>query len=750
MANSGNIVTNDCGVYGRALRLDWSVQSQSIANNTTTIAWTLKGTGGATNNWVVAGNFKVVIDGVQRYYSATRINLYNGTVVASGTVTLTHDNNGNKSFSASIEGGLYYVAVNCSASGSWSLPTIARYPVIQSAPNFNDTDNPTITFSNVAKLWAVRCKMEVGGDTTFITRDLAKTATSCTFTLTSAERTKLLQACPNSKTLAVRFAVCAMNGSTELSSSWVDRTMTVVNGNPTFTASYQDTNTNTVAITQNNQLIIRNQSNLRVNVNNISAKKNATISSVNCTFNGVTYSGTISGSSCSIDFNQPNVSSNTTATVKVTDSRGFVTSSNLTVQVLDWSLPTAIITAERQNHYYSPTTLTVDANYASLGGKNDITIRYRYEPVTDQYGGNVYNYSSTYETTPHSPPDAINVKLNSDGSLTAYGSYQTATPDLIMVTNDDITSTLEDGETYILSQTSANSEFYISVMAYNTSTNTSEIYDCKTNKSVTFSVDKTAYDKYYAIITIDPSNYTRYQEFSFTEAFSLVKESSGTWSSWETIGDNVPTVVDLDNQYEWELQIRVSDKLGTTTYNYTVPRGMPIIFFDRLLSSVGINCFPQNENSLEVNGTKVERSVMTKTLSADATNLTANTYKVLPLTASATAGTQLIDVANGGIKIGAGVDKVLISAKMAIEGSSTTDRRYLRIVLNNTLSSSGTLAWSSQTVTVNTIETISITPVLVNVEEGDVINLYYYTPKSTDTIKGGFGALTALTVEVVE
>lgn len=750
MANSGSFNTG--GFEGRCLNFSWSVASQSIENNTTTINWTLKGAGGNSSYWYQAGNFKVIIDGVQRYFSATRIQLWNGTVVASGQVTLGHDNAGNKSFSAYAEAGIYYVAVNCSGSGSWTLPTIPRQASINSAPNFNDTDNPTITYSNpagnsVASLQA--CIANSAGTVVYAQyRDISKTGSSYTFNLTNQERTALLNACTNSKTLAVKFYVTTVIGGNTYYST-LDRTMTVVNANPTFSASYQDTNEDTVDITENNQLIIRNNSTLQINVANLAAKKNATISNVNCTFNGTTYTGTMSGTSWTCNITNPNVSSNTTAVVTAVDSRGYSTSTNLTIQVLDWQLPTAIITAQRQNHFYTPTTVNVDASYSSLNNKNDVSIKLRYEATTTQLGENIYNYAESFDPHPSSPPSAINVDLNSDGSLTVYGTYETASFNGCIVASDDITSILEDGETYILSQTLASSEFFIVITA-STSGGTYETFDCKTERSVTFTVDKSTYTSYHATILADAHTYGRYEYFSFTEAFSLVKESSGTWSSWQTIQDNVPTVVNLDNQYEWDLQIRISDKLGTTTYNYTVPRGMPIIFFDKLLSSVGINCFPQNENSLEVNGNKVERSVMTRVLAADTTSLTPNTYKVIPVTTATTAGSQLSAIAQGGIKIGAGVNKVMVSAKMSIEGSGSTDRRYVRIVLNNSISSAGTLAWTSETVGTGTIEALSIPPILVDVQEGDVINLYYYTPSSSDTIKGGFGALTELTVEVVE
>ena len=127
MASSGSITSGPANSYyfNRTITLDWSVASQSVSNNTTTINWTLKGSGGATDNWVTSGNFKVIIDGSERYFSATRINVYNGTVIASGSYTMSHDSSGNKSFSAYIEAGIGYVAVSQSASGSWSLPNIS-------------------------------------------------------------------------------------------------------------------------------------------------------------------------------------------------------------------------------------------------------------------------------------------------------------------------------------------------------------------------------------------------------------------------------------------------------------------------------------------------------------------------------------------------------------------------------------------------------------------------------------------------
>lgn len=125
MATSGSISTNSYS--GRYLVLNWSRTGYDISGNYSNIHWELKGAGNASASWYMAGNFKVIIDGVQRYYSSDRIKLYNGTLVASGDIQIGHNADGTRAFSASIEAGIYTVAVNCSASGSWSIDTIPRY-----------------------------------------------------------------------------------------------------------------------------------------------------------------------------------------------------------------------------------------------------------------------------------------------------------------------------------------------------------------------------------------------------------------------------------------------------------------------------------------------------------------------------------------------------------------------------------------------------------------------------------------------
>lgn len=124
MAKSGSFKT---GAYeGRYLLFSWSQASQSIENNTTTINWTLKGAGGSSGMWYYCQNVKCVIDGKTVYQKADQFKLYDGTTVASGSYTFTHNDTGARSFTASAEAGIYVWAVNCTGSGSFDLETIAR------------------------------------------------------------------------------------------------------------------------------------------------------------------------------------------------------------------------------------------------------------------------------------------------------------------------------------------------------------------------------------------------------------------------------------------------------------------------------------------------------------------------------------------------------------------------------------------------------------------------------------------------
>ena len=364
--------------------------SPSIPNNTSSVrvrvqAWRTN-TGYETYG---TGTCYANINGTnysQSISSSQKITHNSYTTLLDKTATITHNADGSKTIYVSAY--ISHARFTSSSQGfNVTLSTIPRQATLVSAPNFNDTDDPTITYSNPAGtvVTSLQACISLTGSTDDIEyRDIPITGTSYTFELTPAERTLLRNATPNSNTLNVIFYVkTVLSGNTYYST--LNRTMTIVDAAPRISgATYFDTNATTTAITNNNKQIIQGQSDVWFQFNSITAYKGATLTSLELTINAVTQTYSLSGSSqglSNFNYGAINSSSDVTATCKVTDSRGNTSTSTVNITMLAWSLPTAIITCARQNNYYSETDLNVDALYSSLDSKNTITIQYQYKQV---------------------------------------------------------------------------------------------------------------------------------------------------------------------------------------------------------------------------------------------------------------------------------------------------------------------------------------------------------------------------------
>ena len=443
--------------------------STSIPNNTSSInvkvrAW--RTNQGYTTDG--AGTCYVNIDGTNYSssweYGEKPLTYRSFTVLFDKNVTIPHNADGKKTIYVSA-----YIDHSRFSSNSQgfnvTLSTIPRQANLTSAPNFYDVDNPTITYSNpagnISAITSLQACISLTGAVADVPyRDISKTGTSYTFNLTQAERNTLLAACPNSNTLSVRFIVrTVLSGQTYYST--LIRTMTVKNANPTITgASYSDTNATTTAITNNNQQIIQGNSTVSFNFTSLAALKYATLTKVEITVNAVTVSSNLSGSSVSnktVAFGVINSSSNQSASIKLTDSRGNTTTQSLNITMLAWSLPTGIISLSRKSNYYDETYIKVNADYSSLDNKNSITIQYQY------------------------------------------------------------------------------------------------------------------------------------------------KETSGSsWSALASLQDDVQATISLDNTKSYDFKIFVTDRIGSTTYNAVLQIGIPILYIDKLLRSVGIGTLPTQTNQLAV------------------------------------------------------------------------------------------------------------------------------------------------------
>lgn len=153
---------------------------------------------------------------------------------------------------------------------------------------------------------------------------------------------------------------------------------------------------------------------------------------------------------------------------------------------------------------------------------------------------------------------------------------------------------------------------------------------------------------------------------------------------------------------------------------------------------------------MDSNGNKYlqEKNVMTLSLHSNFTVQNTNQYLPLNLELDTKIGNKL-SLENGGIKIGSGVSKILVSAQMSFEAKNTRNIHF-RVTKNNTDSLDNVFGWQYEHFNNGDSGNLTISPILGEVQEGDLINLYYYCGAG-DIINGNaFGKRTNMTVVVVE
>ena len=401
MATSGKISSN--GYQGRYITFSWSLTTQSVKANTSTISWRLEGDGTGQSSRYKAGNFKVVIDGVTVYSTSQddRIWLYDGTLVASGNYTFSHNAQGQKSFSVSIQAGIYTYAVNCTGSGSFTLPTISRISTITAVNGSNTSDALSVNYTEYVASYKNNLIIKLGNTTL---QTIADYQSGASFTLSDAALNSIYSSVTTAKTVTLSFTLQTYDGSTLLGTSdAVNKTFNINDSNPTIGAvTYRDSNNNTVGITTNNQYIIRNNSILEVTVTNMAALNSATLASLTVAGGGVSQTRSLSGTSDNSEvftLGTVNQSSNFTLTITLTDSRGFTATKSINVLVYDYNLPTATITALRVDNYYTSTNVTVNANYSSIGGHNTLSITAQYKKTSESSYGAAVTLSNGVTST---------------------------------------------------------------------------------------------------------------------------------------------------------------------------------------------------------------------------------------------------------------------------------------------------------------------------------------------------------------
>ena len=278
MALSGSVSTNGASGEGegRYYTLSWTA-TQSIANNTSTISWTLS-TAGGYSSWITERTVYVDIDGERVFSKTNAVDRYRGTI-ATGTKTISHNSDGTRSFSVSLAAAIYYSSIGCTGSQTFTLDTIARASTLSVSDGTLGTKT-TPTADRKSSSFTHTLTWECGSYSgTIATKS---SATSWNFT----PELKLASVAPYGQKVYCTYTLSTYNGSTlvgtDSKSVWFAIPSSV---KPSCTLSLSDSNG--YASTYGGY--IQGESQLSVTINATQAYSSP-ISRYSASANGVTYS----------------------------------------------------------------------------------------------------------------------------------------------------------------------------------------------------------------------------------------------------------------------------------------------------------------------------------------------------------------------------------------------------------------------------------------------------------------------------
>lgn len=391
MASSGSF--NTSGYEGRYLTFSWEETSQSIANNTTTISWTLKGAGTGESSWYKAGAFKVVIAGETVYSTgeSDRITLYNGTTVASGTYTFTHNSDGTKTFTASAQGGIYTYAVNCTGSKTFTLDTIARKSTL-SASNGTLGTAQTLTVTRQATSLTHTITYSCGDASGTICTKSSNTSISWTPPLTLANQNT------TGTSVSVKFTITTYTGSTSVGSNTKTITCSIPSSvKPSCTVSVTDP----TGYADTYGGYIKGLSKFKVVVTATTSYGSA-IASYSTTANGSKYTA------ASFTTGVLTSSGILSIAATVTDKRGRTGSATESATVLNYSAPKVTALSVHRcdadgtaNDQGECVRVVFSGSVTSLNSKNSASYTLKYKKTTDTSYTSVTlsDYTDTYSVS---------------------------------------------------------------------------------------------------------------------------------------------------------------------------------------------------------------------------------------------------------------------------------------------------------------------------------------------------------------
>lgn len=434
MATSGS--TSVAVTAYDTLKFSWSIGSQSIANNTTTVTWKLEliaGANGAISS-TASKSWSVVVNGTT-YSGTNTVGIGNNATktLASGSTVIAHNSDGTKSFSYSFSQyfGITFSGASVgtkSGSGSGTLTTIPRKSTMTVSNGTLGTEQ-TLTVNKKATSFTHTIKYKSGNYSGTIAEK--STATSVKWT----PPLELANGAPNGTSVYISLTIETFNGSTSIGTN----TYPISCGIPaSIKPSVSFTVADAMGYLSKYGAYVRGKSKFKIDVT-ASGSYGSRIASYKVVADGKTYA------KANVETDVIAGSGTLTITVTVTDSRGRTATANKSVTVSDYEAPKiTALSLKRTNSAGNSSssgaylTATFSANISSISSKNTAVYKLQYKKKNDSsyttvtltaYANNfaVTNGKYTFSADPSSSYDVILTATDDFSSATKSGTGPSTT-----------------------------------------------------------------------------------------------------------------------------------------------------------------------------------------------------------------------------------------------------------------------------------------------------------------------------------
>lgn len=366
MASSGYV--NTSAYQGRYYTLYWDA-TPNIANNTSTISWSLYAYGGSSS-WYAERELYVTIAGSTVYSKSARVQRYTG-YITSGTKVINHNSVGAASFSASVQAAVYVSSINCTGSGSFTLDTIPRKSTLSVGNGVLGTEQ-TITVTRQASSFTHTITYTCGSASGTICTKSSSTSIKFTPPMNLASQNT------TGTSVSIKYTITTYSGSTDIGANSYTKTCTMPDSiKPSVVTSVLE------ATDLQWRVFVQDLSKLKVNAT-ATTSYGAAITSYKTTVAGKSYNG----SSFTTDLI---TSSGRLAVVTtVTDERGRTGTYTNTIEVIEYKSPYfTSLKVNRcdengiENLQGEYCKIAFDCTCSGLNGNNEAVFKIEYKKTSD-------------------------------------------------------------------------------------------------------------------------------------------------------------------------------------------------------------------------------------------------------------------------------------------------------------------------------------------------------------------------------